>query len=102
MIGKEIPWYHAVICPALLMACRLEIPMCVYAHSFWFSNGQKMSKSLGNFLDLPTIQGYFDKYRLDAWRWDMAQNRASAFFGSISSSTAMTHLPAKRCRVAAP
>src|SRR5580704_13799722 len=35
-------------------------------------------------------------------RYDIAQNRASAFCGSMSSSTAMIHLPAKRCRVEAP
>ena len=72
VIGKEILWFHAVIWPALLMACGLEMPKCVYAHSFWISNGQKMSKSLGNFIDLPTIESYFAKYGLDAWRWYMA------------------------------
>ena len=53
------------------MALDLPMPKCVYAHSFWISNGQKMSKSLGNFIDLPTIQSYFDTYGLDAWRWYM-------------------------------
>jgi methionyl-tRNA synthetase len=41
----------------------------VYAHSFWISEGQKMSKSLGNFIDLPALQGYVDRYGLDALRW---------------------------------
>ena len=71
VIGKEILWFHAVIWPAMLMALDLPMPKCVYAHSFWISNGQKMSKSLGNFIDLPTIQSYFDTYGLDAWRWYM-------------------------------
>jgi len=71
IIGKEILWFHAVIWPALLMALEMPTPRCVYAHSFWISNGQKMSKSLGNFIDLPTIEGYFAKYGLDAWRWFM-------------------------------
>jgi len=71
IIGKEILWFHAVIWPALLMALELPTPRCVYAHSFWISNGQKMSKSLGNFIDLPTIEQYFAKYGLDAWRWFM-------------------------------
>ena len=34
MIGKEILWFHAVIWPALLMALKLPLPGCVYAHSF--------------------------------------------------------------------
>ena len=71
VIGKEILWFHAVIWPAALMALDLPLPKCVYAHSFWISEGQKMSKSLGNFIDLPTIERYMDTYGLDAWRWYM-------------------------------
>ncbi len=71
VIGKEILWFHAVIWPAMLMALDLPMPRCVYAHSFWIRNGQKMSKSLGNFVDLPTIDTFFEKYGLDAWRWYM-------------------------------
>ncbi|MCP4833829.1 MAG: methionine--tRNA ligase [Phycisphaera sp.] len=71
VIGKEILWFHAVIWPAVLMALELPIPRCVYAHSFWISEGQKMSKSLGNFIDLPTIERYMNDYGLDAWRWYM-------------------------------
>lgn len=72
VVGKEILWFHAVIWPALLMALELPLPKCVYAHSFWIANGQKMSKSLGNFVDLPTIEGFTQQYGLDAWRWYMA------------------------------
>jgi methionine--tRNA ligase len=71
VIGKEILWFHAVIWPAVLMALELPLPKCVYAHSFWISEGQKMSKSLGNFIDLPTIERYMETYGLDAWRWYM-------------------------------
>jgi methionyl-tRNA synthetase len=69
VIGKEILWFHAVIWPALLMALEITPPRCVYAHSFWISEGQKMSKSLGNFIDLETIQRYLQTYGLDAWRY---------------------------------
>lgn len=72
IVGKEILWFHAVIWPALLMALELPVPRCVYAHSFWIANGQKMSKSLGNFVDLETIERYTASYGLDAWRWYMA------------------------------
>ncbi len=74
VIGKEILWFHAVIWPAVLMALELPMPGCVYAHSFWISEGKKMSKSLGNFVDLPTIERYLDVYGLDAWRWYMVNN----------------------------
>jgi methionine--tRNA ligase len=69
VIGKEILWFHAVIWPAVLMALDLPLPNCVYAHSFWISEGRKMSKSLGNFIDLEAIQSYVDEYGLDAWRY---------------------------------
>jgi methionine--tRNA ligase len=69
VIGKEILWFHAVIWPAILMSLDLPLPKCVYAHSFWISEGQKMSKSLGNFIDLAAINRYVQTYGLDAWRW---------------------------------
>lgn len=69
IIGKEILFFHAVVWPAMLMALNIPLPGCVYAHSFWIREGRKMSKSLGNFIDLETIQTYTDKFGLDAWRW---------------------------------
>jgi len=71
VVGKEILWFHAVVWPALLMALELPLPRCIYAHSFWVAGGQKMSKTLGNFVDLESIQGYTDRYGLDAWRYVM-------------------------------
>jgi methionyl-tRNA synthetase len=72
VIGKEILWFHAVIWPAVLMALKLPLPKCIYAHSFWISEGQKMSKSLGNFIDMQTIEQYLEQYGLDAWRYYLA------------------------------
>jgi len=69
MIGKEILFFHAVVWPAMLMALEIPLPKCIYAHSFWIREGRKMSKSLGNFIDLETIQNYVDQFGLDAWRW---------------------------------
>jgi len=70
-IGKEILWFHAVIWPALLMALGLPLPECVYAHSFWIREGRKMSKTLGNFVDFPTIEAYSEAFGVDAFRWYM-------------------------------
>jgi len=69
VVGKEILWFHAVIWPAILMALDFPLPACVYAHSFWISEGRKMSKSLGNQIDMETIDGYIDLYGMDAWRY---------------------------------
>jgi len=72
VIGKEILWFHAVIWPAMLMALDFPLPGCVYAHSFWISEGRKMSKSLGNFIDLGAIRRYCEVYTLDVCRYYLA------------------------------
>lgn len=58
VMGKDIIWFHAVIWPCILMALGEKLPECIYAHSYWIREGRKMSKSLGNFLDLETMQAY--------------------------------------------
>jgi methionyl-tRNA synthetase len=72
VVGKEILWFHAIIWPAMLMALKLPLPRCVYAHSFWISEGQKMSKTLGNFIDQETMDRYIATYSLDAFRYYLA------------------------------
>jgi methionine--tRNA ligase len=70
--GKEILWFHAIIWPALLMALDLPLPRCVYAHSFWISEGKKMSKTLGNFVGLEQLQVCMNTYGRDALRYFLA------------------------------
>ncbi|MDH3585051.1 MAG: methionine--tRNA ligase [Phycisphaerae bacterium] len=72
LIAKDILWFHAVIWPAMLLALKRPLPHQVYTHSFWISEGQKMSKSLGNFIDLEKIDQYVAEFGLDALRWYLA------------------------------
>lgn len=79
LIAKDILWFHAAIWPAMLLALRkcpgydwVVLPRAVYAHSFWISEGQKMSKSLGNFIDLEKIDHYVKTFSLDALRYFLA------------------------------
>jgi methionyl-tRNA synthetase len=51
LVGKDILMFHAVYWPALLMAAGLKPPRRVFAHGWWTSEGQKISKSLGNTID---------------------------------------------------
>ncbi|MCG3147618.1 MAG: Methionine--tRNA ligase [Verrucomicrobiae bacterium] len=74
LIAKDILWFHAVIWPALLLALKRPLPAQVYVHSFWIAEGQKMSKSLGNFVDLEKIDRYVADYGLDALRYFLANN----------------------------
>jgi len=76
LIAKDILWFHAVIWPALLLALQrvpgnewIEIPRQIYAHSFWISEGRKMGKSLGNFIDLERLEEIVSSYGLDALRY---------------------------------
>jgi methionyl-tRNA synthetase len=69
LIAKDILWFHGVIWPALLLALGRPVPRRVYAHSFWIRDGRKMSKSLGNFVDLEKIDEYVGRFSLDAFRW---------------------------------
>ncbi|MFA6583886.1 MAG: methionine--tRNA ligase [Elusimicrobiaceae bacterium] len=51
LMGKEIYRFHTIIWPAMLMALELPLPKQVFAHGWWTVNGQKMSKSCGNFIN---------------------------------------------------
>jgi methionyl-tRNA synthetase len=51
LVGKEIARFHTIIWPAMLWALELEPPKRVFAHGWILSDGQKMSKSLGNVFD---------------------------------------------------
>src|SRR3989338_8588618 len=51
LIGKDILRFHAGIWIGMLMSADIEIPRAVYVHGFITSEGQKMSKSLGNVVD---------------------------------------------------
>lgn len=59
LVGKDILRFHAVYWPAFLLAAGLEPPRTVYAHGFWLSGGRKMSKSLGNVIDLGVLKSHF-------------------------------------------
>lgn len=66
LIGKEIFRFHAVIWPAVLMALGLPLPKKVFAHGWWTIEGEKMSKSLGNFIDPRDIT---KQYGIDPLRY---------------------------------
>lgn len=86
LIAKDILWFHASIWPAILMALKkcpgfdnwhdgqpLAMPTQIYCHSYWVSeSGEKMSKSLGNFLDPAAIDNYVNEFGLDALRYFLA------------------------------
>ncbi len=66
VIGKDILRFHAAIWPAMLMGLELPLPDTLYVHGFVTTDGQKMSKTLGNVIDPLEV---VDKYGLDALRY---------------------------------
>jgi methionyl-tRNA synthetase len=77
LIGKDILWFHAVYWPAMLMSLGLPLPKHVAAHGWWTAEGRKMSKSLGNVIDVTRLRTVADTYSLDALRYYLL--RAAAF-----------------------
>lgn len=65
IVGKDILRFHAVYWPAFLMAADLPLPHHVFAHGWWTTKGEKISKSVGNVID-PYILA--DRYGVDAIR----------------------------------
>jgi methionyl-tRNA synthetase len=69
LIGKEILWFHTVYWPAMLMSLGQPLPKSVFAHGWWTADGKKMSKILGNFVDLGKLRELIKVYSLDAVRY---------------------------------
>jgi len=67
LVGKDILRFHAVYWPAFLMAAGVEQPRAIVAHGMWVDpDGRKMSKTLGNTIELDLLNKYFS---IDAIRY---------------------------------
>jgi len=67
LVGKDILRFHAVYWPAFLMAAGVEQPRAIVAHGMWLDpNGRKMSKTLGNTIELDVLSKHFS---VDALRY---------------------------------
>ncbi|HEX8775085.1 MAG TPA: methionine--tRNA ligase [Pyrinomonadaceae bacterium] len=60
LVGKDIVRQHAIYWPAFLLTAGLELPRMVFAHGMWLDqNGRKMSKTMGNTIDLDVLHRHF-------------------------------------------
>lgn len=59
VIGKDIARFHALIWPAMLKAAEVRTPDRLLIHGFLTSEGQKMSKSLGNVVKPEDVLSHF-------------------------------------------
>jgi methionyl-tRNA synthetase len=81
LIGKDIFRFHAMIWPAMLISAGLELPKAIYVHGFVTSNGEKMSKSLGNVVDPVAM---VEKYGADVVRYFLLREIPSDEDGDFS------------------
>ncbi|HJX91198.1 MAG TPA: methionine--tRNA ligase [Pyrinomonadaceae bacterium] len=67
LVGKDILRFHAVYWPAFLLAAGVDLPRAIVAHGMWLDpNGRKMSKTLGNTIELDVLEKHFS---VDAIRY---------------------------------
>ncbi|MCX6764552.1 MAG: class I tRNA ligase family protein [Candidatus Nealsonbacteria bacterium] len=65
-LGKDILRFHSIIWPAMLLSLKLPLFKKIFVHGFITSDGQKMSKSLGNVVNPFEL---IEKYGTDAVRY---------------------------------
>ncbi|MBA2569692.1 MAG: methionine--tRNA ligase, partial [Chloroflexi bacterium] len=51
VIGKDINRLHTITWPAMLMSAGLPLPKLVWVHGWLLAQGERMSKSRGNFME---------------------------------------------------
>src|SRR5258707_4343299 len=67
LVGKDILRFHAVYWPAILMAAGIKMPRAIVAHGMVVDPaGRKMSKTLGNTIELDVLNRHFS---IDAIRY---------------------------------
>jgi len=83
LVGKEIFRFHTVIWPAMLLALKAALPEKVFGHGWWTVEGEKMSKSKGNFIDPREITS---QYGVDAFRYFLFREIPFGSDGNFSRS----------------
>ncbi|MEK7085505.1 MAG: methionine--tRNA ligase, partial [Patescibacteria group bacterium] len=81
LIGKDILRFHAGIWIGMLISAGVKIPKAIYVHGFVTSEGQKMSKSIGNVVN---PLEYIDKYGVDALRYYLLREIPTVDDGDFS------------------
>jgi methionyl-tRNA synthetase len=89
LVGKEIIRFHAVYWPAFLMAAGLPLPEKIFSHGWWTVEGEKMSKSLGNFID---IRPLVDEFGVDPVRFFLLREVPFGGDGDFSRKALISRL----------
>jgi len=82
LIGKDIIRFHAGVWIGMLLSAKMPLPKAIYVHGFVTSEGQKMSKSLGNVVDPIAL---INKYGMNAVRYYLLREIPSDGDGDFSN-----------------
>ncbi len=89
VIGKDILRFHAAIWPAMLLSAKIPLPKNIYVHGFITSEGQKMSKSLGNVVDPFDVS---KRFGVDQIRFYLMKEIVSGCDGDFSEKTLVSRI----------
>ena len=89
LVGKDILRFHAIFWPAFLMSAGVELPKTVFAHGWWTVEGEKMSKSKGNFVD---PFEFVENYGADAFRYFLLREFSFGQDGNFAKEKFVTRL----------
>lgn len=92
VMAKDIVKFHAVYWPAFLMALKLPLPKHLLVHGYILVDNDKMSKSVGNAVDLNLLG---TTYGTDQIRYYLMRQMAITHDGSFSLEDLETHLNAE-------
>ena len=92
LIGKDIIRFHAIYWPAFLMSAGIPLPKRVFGHGFLLTEGEKMSKSLGNVI---SPENLIVKYGVDQSRYALMREATFGQDGDISYTLMTTRINAE-------
>ena len=84
LIGKDILTTHSVYWPTMLLSLGLPLPQRIFAHGWWLTDDQKMSKSLGNVISPLML---VDDFGVDSVRYYLMSEMVLGMDATFSSES---------------
>ena len=84
LIGKDILTTHSVYWPTMLLSLGLPLPERIFAHGWWLTDDQKMSKSLGNVVSPLML---IDDFGVDSVRYYLMSEMVLGMDATFSSES---------------